>query len=109
MTNDYGPPEGQHISKAFDTQRSEFSVASERAVLVSIALPDRPWPTDDPCDEIRGLATTAGAAVVGELTQKRHEVQLATYIGSGKLTELQEMVESTAAVVVVLEQELISA
>jgi GTP-binding protein HflX len=81
-------------------------VVSEKAVLVSVALPDRPWPTDDPCDEIRGLATTAGAAVVGELTQKRHEVQLATYIGRGKLRELQDLVETTDADVVVFDNDL---
>jgi GTP-binding protein HflX len=71
-----------------------------------VALPARPWPTDDPCDEIRGLATTAGATVVGEVTQKRHDVQLATYIGSGKLTELQELVESADADVVIFDNDL---
>jgi GTP-binding protein HflX len=81
-------------------------VVSEKAVLVSVALPDRPWPGDDPCDEIRGLATTAGAAVVGEVTQKRQYYQLATYIGSGKLKELGEVVEATDADVVVFDNDL---
>jgi GTP-binding protein HflX len=75
-------------------------------VLVSVALPDRPWPTDDPCDEIRGLATTAGAAVVGEITQKRQGVQLATYIGSGKVQELTELVQSADADVVIFDNDL---
>jgi GTPase len=100
------PKESNEISKAFDTHRDEFSVASEKAVLVSVALPDRPWPTSDPCDEIRGLATTAGAAVVAELTQKRHDIQLATYIGSGKLQELSELVESSDADVVIFDNDL---
>jgi GTP-binding protein HflX len=100
------PQEGKDISKAFDTQRSEFSVVSERAVLVSVALPERPWKTDDPCDEIRGLATTAGAAVVAELTQKRQDIQLATYIGSGKLGELTELVQTTDADVVIFDNDL---
>jgi GTP-binding protein HflX len=100
------PKESNEISKAFDTHRDEFSVASEKAVLVSVALPDRPWPTSDPCDEIRGLATTAGAAVVAELTQKRHDIQLATYIGSGKLQELSEVVESSDADVVIFDNDL---
>jgi GTP-binding protein HflX len=73
---------------------------------VSVALPDRPWPTDDPCDEIRGLATTAGASVVAELTQKRHDVQLATYIGSGKVQELTELVQGHDADVVVFDNDL---
>src|SRR5262245_31235216 len=96
----------QIISKAFDTQRNEFSVASEKAVLVSVALPDRPWATSDPCDEIRGLATTAGATVVAELTQKRQDIQLATYIGSGKLGDLAELVQSTDADVVIFDNDL---
>ena len=95
------------ISKAFDTQREQFSVASEKAVLVSVALPERPWANEaDPCDEIRGLAETAGATVVGQLTQKRQDIQLATYIGSGKVDELHEIVEASDADVVVFDNDL---
>ncbi len=94
------------ISKAFESQRDEFSVAQEKAILVSIALPDRPWLTSDPCAEIRGLAESAGAKVVGELTQKRHDIQLGTYIGSGKLGELGELVEQTEADVVIFDNDL---
>ncbi|WP_162672772.1 GTPase HflX [Gemmata massiliana] len=96
------------ISKAFDTQREEFSVASEKAVLVSVALPERPWPNEaDPCDEIRGLAESAGATVVGQLTQRRHDVQLATYLGSGKVGELHELVEGADADVVIFDNDLL--
>ncbi|MBA4187285.1 MAG: GTPase HflX [Planctomycetaceae bacterium] len=94
------------MSRAFDTQRDDFSVASEKAVLVSISLPDRPWLTDDPCDEIRGLTAAAGAKVVGELVQKRQEIQLATYIGSGKLKDLSELVQSSDADVVIFDNDL---
>lgn len=98
---------GNTISKAFESQRDEFSVASERAVLVSVALPDRPWPNEaDPCEEIRGLVESAGAAVVGQLTQKRHDVQLATYIGTGKVEELHALVEAADADVVIFDNDL---
>jgi GTP-binding protein HflX len=43
-----------------------------------VALPDRPWASGDPCDEIRGLAETAGASVVGEVTQKRQDINAGT-------------------------------
>jgi GTP-binding protein HflX len=100
-------PRGSAISKAFDTQRGEsLSVGQEKAVLVSVSLPGRPWTTDDPCAEIRGLAEAAGAVVVGELTQKRQEVQLGTYIGSGKIKELDELVDATGADVVVFDNDL---
>ena len=75
-------------------------------MLVSVSLPDRPWATDDPCDEIRGLAETAGARVVGELTQKRQDIQLGTYLGSGKVDELRELVEGTEADVVCFDNDL---
>lgn len=72
-----------------------------------MALPDRQWPNEaDPCDEIRGLAKTAGACVVGELTQKRHDIQLATYIGTGKLAELQQLVQACDADVVIFDNDL---
>jgi GTP-binding protein HflX len=74
--------------------------------LVSLALPDRPWLSSDPCDEIRGLTEAAGATVVGELTQKRQEIQLATYIGTGKLQELAELVQSSDADVVIFDNDL---
>ena len=73
---------------------------------MSIGLPDRPWISNDPCDEIRGLAEAAGAKVVGELTQKRQEIQLATYIGSGKLKDLSELVQSHDADVVIFDNDL---
>ena len=100
------PRRSAGISKAFEHQRDEFSVSAEKAILVSVALPHRPWLSADPCDEIRGLAETAGANVVAELTQKRQEVQLATYIGSGKLRELQELVEAHGADVIIFDNDL---
>jgi GTP-binding protein HflX len=75
-------------------------------VLVSVALPHKPWPSRDPCDEIRGLAETAGASVVGELTQKRQEINVGTYIGRGKLKELTELVGASEADVVMFDNDL---
>jgi GTP-binding protein HflX len=89
-----------------DNSRDDFSVRSERAVLVSVDLPERHWASDDPLDELRGLATTAGATVVGETTQRRQEVQPATYIGSGKLREVQEQVTTADADVVIFDNDL---
>jgi GTP-binding protein HflX len=40
------------------------------------------------------------------LTQKRHDIQLATYIGSGKLQELAELVETRDADVVIFDNDL---
>jgi GTP-binding protein HflX len=83
-----------------------MSVRQERAVLVSVALPDRPWVSADPCDEIRGLAETAGAVIVGEVTQKRQDVHPGTYVGKGKVAEIVEQVKRADADVVVFDNDL---
>ncbi len=44
--------------------------------------------------------------MVGELTQKRHEIEVSTYIGAGKLRELQEMVQVRDADVVIFDNDL---
>jgi GTPase len=89
-----------------ETTRDELSVHLERAFLVSVALPHRPWLGDDPLDELRGLATTAGAKIVGSLLQKRQRIIPGTYIGKGKVEELQQQVEATEADVVIFDNDL---
>jgi GTP-binding protein HflX len=93
-------------AKTFETGRQSTSVHRERAILVSVALPQRPWPTDDPCDELRGLATSAGTVVVGELTQKRHDIHPTTYIGKGKVDELKDVADAADADVIVFDNDL---
>jgi GTP-binding protein HflX len=89
-----------------DIPRDELTVRLERAFLVSVSLPDRPWVGSDPLDELRGLATTAGAVVVGGMTQRRQQINPATYIGKGKLIELQQQVEAADADVVIFDNDL---
>ncbi len=91
---------------ALDIRRQQLTVHKERAFLVSVALPNRPWICSDPLDELRGLTMTAGALVVGGLVQKRVRVVPGTYIGKGKLEELQQQVESTDADVVIFDNDL---
>jgi GTP-binding protein HflX len=86
--------------------RDELTVHRERAFLVSVALPSRPWLGPDPLDELRGLATTAGAVIAGELLQRRQDIIPATYIGKGKLAELQEQVQATDAEVIIFDNDL---
>src|SRR5580693_1945133 len=81
--------------------RTELSIRRERAVLVSVALPKRPWIGTDPLAELTGLATTAGAVIVGGLLQRLQQIQPATYVGKGKVAELVDLVKTTDADVVV--------
>jgi GTP-binding protein HflX len=89
-----------------DTTRDELTVHLERAFLVSVALPDRPWISSDPLEELRGLATTAGSIVVGGLCQRREKINPRSYIGKGKLQELQEQILATDADVIIFDNDL---
>jgi GTP-binding protein HflX len=89
-----------------DTTRDELTVHLERALLVSVVLPERPCIGDDPLDELRGLATTAGAIVVGEICQRRQKIHTHSYIGKGKLDELVETARATDADVIIFDNDL---
>ncbi len=78
----------------------------EKTILVGVLLPDGQYNPDDPLDEIRGLAKTAGLVVVGSLLQKRSQTDIATYIGAGKVEELKELVEAHEADLVVFDNDL---
>lgn len=75
-------------------------------MLVSVALPNRPWLGDDPLDELRGLATTAGAQVVGQVLQRRDHIIPGTYVGKGKVEELTDLVATKDADVVIFDNDL---
>src|SRR5271167_1404691 len=89
-----------------DTNRIERSGRQERAILVGVILPHRDVTPDLPLDELQGLAKTAGLLVAGTLIQKRPQIDIATYIGSGKVEELKTLVESEEADVVVFDNDL---
>ena len=81
------------------------SVESESAVLVGVELPDR-HPSGDPLEELSGLVETAGAAVVGRVTQRRQAPNAATYVGRGKVDELKLVVDAADADVVIFDNDL---
>jgi len=56
--------------------------------------------------ELAELADTAGAVVVGELTQHIDRPDSRTYLGSGKIDELRERVNDTNATLVLFDDEL---
>ncbi len=66
-------------------------------------LPDQ---GDEELGELRELLSTAGAAVVGELIQRREQPHPNTYLGSGKLEELKAQVAAADANLVACDDEL---
>jgi GTP-binding protein HflX len=57
-------------------------------------------------DELERLADTAGAVIVGELTQQLDRPHAATYLGAGKIDELRDKVRETQATLVIFDDEL---
>ncbi len=101
-----GRKEATQPNVTLEITRKELTVHRERAFLVSVALPQRPWLSSDPLIELHGLATTAGAMVVGSLLQRRQSIIPATYIGKGKLAELQERIGATDTDVIIFDNDL---
>ncbi|TAK23427.1 MAG: GTPase HflX [Chloroflexota bacterium] len=62
----------------------------ERGFLVGVARDggDADWPTEESLNELRQLATTAGATVVGQASQRLRAPHPRTFIGAGKVAEL---------------------
>lgn len=86
--------------------REDIQVAAERAVLVAVHLRGRVEEPGDPFEELRALAETAGAVVVGEMIQKRNKPSGRTYLGKGKVVELAELVRITDASLVIFDNDL---
>lgn len=80
-------------------------VQCERALLAGVLLGE-PVDPMHPLAELSGLAKTAGAVVVGEITQRRDRPDRSTCIGSGKVGELIYLVEHTDADVVLFDNDL---
>ena len=57
-------------------------------------------------EELSGLCAAAGIEILGEMVQNVDKINAATFIGSGKLKELAEMVENMEADLVVFNDEL---
>ena len=88
-----------------ERKRSQ-QVDQEVAVLVRVILPDGQTTFSDPLEELQGLAETAGAVVVGGMTQRREKPCITTYLGKGKVEELQTLVEFHAADFVIFDNDL---
>src|SRR5258705_1766955 len=66
--------------------------------------PDFSW--EESLDELRNLATSAGAHIVGEFSQHRDRPEPATLIGKGKLEELAGAAASVSADVILFDHDL---
>lgn len=81
------------------------SVAQERSVLARVIGPSDAF-TDDPLDELAGLAETAGTEVCGGVVQRRDTPDPKTFVGKGKVSELKMLVENHQADLVIFDNDL---
>lgn len=85
------------------------SQKTEKAILVGVCrnLADRlSDTTSESMRELGCLAETAGAEVLGEITQNREAPDKATFVGEGKLSEISEAAETLGANLVIFDDEL---
>jgi GTP-binding protein HflX len=78
----------------------------ERVVLVSVWTTGTQVDAENSLAELKLLAETAGSQILEGLIQRRGRPDPATYIGSGKVEELREVVVSTGADTVICDGEL---
>ncbi|MBO3751296.1 GTPase HflX [Streptosporangiaceae bacterium NEAU-GS5] len=78
----------------------------ERVVLVGVWTTGNLTDAENSLQELKLLAETAGSEVLEGLIQRRDRPDTATYIGSGKATELRDIVAATGADTVICDGEL---
>ncbi|MGY1750835.1 GTPase HflX [Modestobacter sp. SYSU DS0511] len=78
----------------------------ERVVLVGVWTEGTAVDAQRSLAELAALAETAGSEVLEALVQRRDKPDPATYVGSGKATEIRDIVAATGADTVVFDGEL---
>ena len=82
----------------------DLTPRAETAILAAVDTGE--YDVDSSLLELRELAATAGAQVVGELVQRREAPAKATYFGTGRLLELAQDAERLEADLVIVDDEL---
>lgn len=80
----------------------------EKAVLVGIKIKSVTIPLKESLAELKRLAESTSACVVGELTQQKDFPDRRYFIGTGKLDELKQLCDNLEADVVIFDQDLSS-
>lgn len=83
----------------------ETEVQKERVILVGVSEQDGD-DTKDSLEELKELAATAGAVTEGMVIQNRERIHPGTYVGTGKVSEIKEMLATTGATGIVCDDEL---
>src|SRR5258708_17155874 len=69
-----------------------FARAPRRAILVGVDIPSNDWPVEESLDELAQLATTAGVICMDRVIQRLARPHPATFLVSGKIEEIADLV-----------------
>ena len=90
-----------------DISEAEYrQLRLEKVILVGVWTEGSVKDAENSMEELAALAETAGSTVLDALIQRRDKPDPATFIGSGKVSELKGIVKSTGADTVVCDGEL---
>lgn len=87
-------------------KETAFTVRAERAILFRVMLSGEQHENEAPLEELRRLATTAGANVIHTVVQKRPQIDPVYYIGKGKAGELSGLSKDFHADVLICDDDL---
>ena len=119
MLTQYGPMEDKVLSQinlnflvtvvnkklaAQSTKATEDEM--ERAILAGVECHGSTWPIEESMEELKRLADTAGAKVVGAFTQRKEKPDAAFFLGKGKVNELAMEIQNLEATLLILDDEL---
>ena len=83
----------------------ELGKETERVILVCVSLTEQE-DTRKSLDELKDLASTAGAETVGTVIQSRDQVHPGTYVGKGKTDEIKDLLWELNATGIICDDEL---
>lgn len=86
-------------------QTYENEQMEEKVILIGVSEQEGD-DAEDSLAELAELVKTAGAVVVGTLIQKRESIHPGTYVGTGKVDEIAQLLAATGAMGIVCDDEL---
>jgi GTPase len=103
--------QGRAARKKSASLTTGAQAARDHATSVSASSSLRPsdspdFSSEESLDELRALATSAGANIAGEFTQRKDRPDPATLIGKGKLEEIAGAAASVSADVILFDHDL---
>ena len=106
LSNPLYSPDNVHY-RSLKALISRAGRKTERAFLIGVELKSRDsWEVRESLEELAELATTAGAEVIGEGTQRLEAPVAATYVGTGKAREFAALCKGSDVDTVIFDDEL---